>query len=455
MKPFLKFIWVLLSGIAVWGTQRGFSATLTLEQIFASALENNQQLKAATAALEQARALKKEAGRRLFPTISLNANVTQSEHPGYQSLPPALTGGSQMSFFPERLYKFSFDVDQPIYRGGRIWSALRRRELQQAKAEWDQKGVKQKVFAEILQTAWKWSAQNEKWKVLKESKDRQKEFVRLTRRRLRAGNAREYELLQGEADLISYGPRMSEVEESQITLKESLVVLAGLQPRDTFPESFFFLSDKTPRAELKGHFLEVSRQNNPELRSAQLATELAVVNKAIQLGEHYPSVSVRGSYGWSTPERSEIGSGEAQTSTLSLVLNVPLFSGLTSVQLRRAGQMGIRVAEAGYRSSLDRQRVRIAGGRLALVASGNRLTQSRQWHQKTKKALHEVIESYEVGLTSNLQVVQLQASRERAALAEIGARLDYHQKFLDWKLALGQSIEEWAKGLAGTHRKGP
>ena len=455
VKQFVIFIWVMLAGLILVETPSVGASTLSLEQIFASAIESNQELKASTASLEQARALEKEAGRRLFPSISLRASITDQELPGYQSIPAALTGGIQVDLFPSRLYGASFEVDQPIYLGGRIWNAWRMRELQRAKAEWDQRAAKQKVLGELLQTAWGWSAQTEMLQVLDESKARQKEFVRLTRRRLRAGNAREYELLQGEADLLSYGPRMSEVSERQATLKESLVILAGLSGNETWPTSFFFPSDKAPKVDLKGDFLELSRQSNPELRSAELGIHLATIDRSLNMGEHRPSVSLRGSWGWSTPEQSEIGESDAQSSSVSLVVNIPLFSGLSSVQVRRAGQLGIHAAEAAYRSALDRQKVRIEDGRLALVASGRRLGQSHKWRQKADKALREGIKSYKVGLTSNLQVVQLQAARERAALAEIQSRLDHHQKFLNWKLALGHPIEDWAKGLTGAHHKGP
>ncbi|MCB0364331.1 MAG: TolC family protein [Bdellovibrionaceae bacterium] len=455
MKQLVKILRSLLP-ILLWLPVESASAsasTLNLNQIFLSTIENNQELKAAQSTLEQARAWEKEAGRHLFPSVSLNANVTHQEYPGYQSLPAGLAPG--VDLFPTRLYGASFDVDQPIYLGGRIWNAWRFREVQRQKAEWDQRATQQKVLAEILQLVWNWSAQSEILKVLGESKDRQEEFVRLTRRRLKTGNAREYELLQGEADLISYEPRMSEIKERLISLQKGIQVLSGIPKTSVFPASFFSQSDKSPKIEVRGEFLQRSREQNPELRAAELGIQLARLNREIDLGEHRPSVSIKGRWGWSSPDRGDIGSESAKSSSLTLQLSVPLFSGLTSLEVKRAGQSGIQAAEAAYQSALDRQLIRLEEGKAALVASGQRLGQSRQWRQKAEKALAEGIKSYRVGLTSNFQVVQLQAARERAALGEIQSRLDHHVKFLNWKLALGEPVEEWSKGLTTPHIKGP
>ncbi|MCB0384152.1 MAG: TolC family protein [Bdellovibrionales bacterium] len=453
MKQLVKIMGTLGPIVLFFVGVQGFASPLKLDQIFHSTLETNQELKAARSALDQARAWEKEASRRLFPSISFNASVTHQELPGYQTLPPGLAPG--VDLFPSRLYGASFDLDQPIYLGGRIWNAWRLREVQREKAEWDLRAAQQKVLAEILQLVWNWSAQSEVLKVLGESKARQEEFVRLTRRRLKTGNAREYELLQGEADLISYEPRMSEIGEHLTSLRKSIEVLAGLPAGSSFPESFFSPSEAKPRVEVSGDFLQRSREHNPELRGAELGIQLARLDREINLGEHRPSVSLRGRWGWSSPDRDDIGSEDGKSSSLTLQLSVPVFSGLTSLEVKRAGQAGIQSAESAFQSALDRQLVRLEEGKTALVASGQRLGQSRQWRQKAEKALAEGIKSYRVGLTSNLQVVQLQAARERAALGEIQSRLDHHVKFLNWKLALGEPVEEWSKALTTPHQKGP
>ena len=75
------------------------------------------------------------------------------------------------------------------------------------------------------------------------------------------------------------------------------------------------------------------------------------------------------------------------------------------------------------------------------------MRQAEAWAKKANKAVDLGLKNYRLGLISNTQVVQLQASRERAALSFASAQRDFHIAYINWNILIGKDIQNAYKGL--------
>lgn len=112
-------------------------------------------------------------------------------------------------------------LNQSIYRGGQIWRAwsLRKEAIQTAKFSYFEQ--EQKLVTNILQLAVSLYTAEKIMNVLEESKEIQKQFLEIVKKRSLRGATKDFEVSQAEGDYYSY--------ESKISQQKSIIQQAKLQ----------------------------------------------------------------------------------------------------------------------------------------------------------------------------------------------------------------------------------
>lgn len=376
----------------------------------------------------------KEARALLFPDLSLNGSVTHGKFSSF-SMGSGAAFGALADARPT-LWKGTLRLDQPLYRGGQIRQAYRLRQVQENRARIQVLGSSNSQLVSVLQLALTLHSQQREIEVLMQSQKTQNRFLKLTRIRRQKGVARAFEVAQAEADFLSFAPRLEMGRSHERSLKYQLSLLLEMDQLTPIQV------DRPKPLQLKGFSSELgyAQKRHPDILGAQYNKEMASIQKHLDMGEHYPSLSLFGELGYQKVEPEKYDVGDKDSYTVGLNLKIPLFSGLSSLHTRRAAVALERASSKELSQAEINLKDQLYGAYQDLEASQKAWQQSEQWTKKANKAYELGLQSYRLGVISNVQIVQLQAGRERAELQEIKAREGYHLALIRWLAASGEDI---------------
>ena len=72
---------------------------------------------------------------------------------------------------------------------------------------------------------------------------------------------------------------------------------------------------------------------------------MAETQKKMIMGEHLPSLVLNGEMGWSSEKASSLFDSQNKSHSYSVLLTIPIFSGLSSVYAKQSAESKIHVAE--------------------------------------------------------------------------------------------------------------
>jgi outer membrane protein len=196
---------------------------------------------------------------------------------------------------------------------------------------------------------------------------------------------------------------------------------------------------------------DVALKQNLQLRAFRFATEVAQQNIRIQRSGHLPTLDIVASRSHSSGGGNTI-TGESDTNSIALQLNVPLFTGgLTTEKTREAIYLYDQA-----RSDLEKQRrstVRQIRDAYRGVLSGiSRVKALLQATVSNRSALETTQAGFEVGTRTIVDVLVAQRELFRAQRDYAQARYDYLLNTLRLKQAAGnlvvgdlQKINQWLR----------
>lgn len=413
-----------------------FALVFQFDLVFASPsgwvkefVRSSDGIQAARESSYSAEQLRKQAKSRFFPSVYLEGTYRK------QKVPVALGGSSP--FFPNKTFDAGVVVEQPVFLGGRIWAGVSQRRIL-AKIEKQklrqEKNDQISAFLDLLFEREKASRQRI---VIAESSERLKAFVRSTQKKVRLGNAKSFELSQSIANQHSYLPRLESLKTQEKVLLSQVLSLVE-NPPSKMESSLLSLDE----VKIKIKVLESREAKiHPQLIQAEESVELAKSNKNLELGEHYPSLSLRGKWGYRAVDRETLFESESKASELSVAVTIPLFSGLSSVYTRRSKTAEIYAAERKKILAKKNLLVQQTSQRDQLK---NLLVQAKhidKWRVNAQKALSLGLKSYRLGVIDNFQVVNLQQAKEQAETAFVDLLFVLNKTLKSWAIASGEDLE--------------
>ncbi|MCB0392647.1 MAG: TolC family protein, partial [Bdellovibrionales bacterium] len=184
-------------------------------------------------------------------------------------------------------------------------------------------------------------------------------------------------------------------------------------------------------------------QNRPDVELAKQKVLMAELEKKINLGEHYPSLSLQGSWGYQAKEQEDLLESRSSNHTVSLNLRIPLFSGLTSLAKRRADEAKILAAKMNLRHLQDQSTMEIKNTEQKFNQAQLVLFANKKWSQEAQKAINKGLRSYKLGVISSFQVVQLQKGYEGAAMSYWQSLQSYYKEKMAWVVARGIPLKQF------------
>jgi multidrug efflux system outer membrane protein len=395
-----------------WDTWRDPALTRLVER----ALERNRDIQFAVARIEETRALLGPAAYAELPQLSVAANTGRERLP--QSYRFALPPGTDRDV---RLYGTAVSASYELDLWGRLRSLQSAVRADFLASRYARETVAITLVGEVAQTYFDILAARQQLALTRDTLERRRAFLDLTRRRFDGGRASAVEVARAEGNLLGVQSRLPGLEQQLAQLENRLAVLVGTggdEAGSLVPVAAALPAPPEVPAGLPSALLE----RRPDLLAAQQELEAASFRADAQRAALLPTISLTASLGLQSRSLGDLLSGSATTFALGAGILQPLIDAsrntfLVQAQEARERQALIRyqrVAEQALREVSDAliARSRQAELRDTLAAQVTALARAA--------ALAEA--RFKAGAAAYFEVLDAQSELLAAQLAENDAR---------------------------------
>jgi outer membrane protein len=428
MKSMKRFILILMS----------FSATFSLQAedlmtIYQLALQNDPQLQAAKEQLSAARESKSLARSQLLPTIGLGAtyDAVRREYKTLQGAPYDDESTSHDK-------AIALSLTQPIYRRDRLLqleqsnSTIAQAEAEYAAAEIDLMVRSTTTYFNIL------SAEDD-LRVAKAEREATGRQLEQAQQRFDVGLIAITDVHEAQAAFDA--ARASEIaaENSLDNAWEALFEIIGPQSKQALAKLGEELALNPPVPNVLQEWSDTAQQQNYSIIAARAGLESLKQEIDVSRSGHYPTLDLVGGY---TVNRSDSDNAtEADTGTIGLSLEVPIYTGgAVSAQTRQA-QANFRASQQGLdqtRRAVNRQVRDAYRGVLSTISQVEALKAATI---SAQSALESTQAGYEVGTRTIVDVLNVQRNLFSSQRDYLNSRYSYIINGLNLKSAAGTLSE--------------
>jgi len=377
-----------------------------LNGLEADAAAANQQLKAAVAAFQQARAFVDVSRAGLFPHVGLSPSLVRERDSAYRPVNGFAAGFANN---PYNTYSVPLDASYEVDIWGQVRRAVESVRASAAASADDVETVRLGIQAEVATDFFALHALDAEIELLKSSVEVFQKSLELTRNRRAGGIATDLDVAQAETVLKTTEALLPVTTLERVRTEHALAVLTG-RPVSGFniPERSLTLEPPILPAGLPSELLE----RRPDIAAAERRVAAANASVGAAKAAFYPQVELNGVAGFESVSAGTLFSWPSRFWSLGPSITAPLFEG---GQLRA----GLRQSRAAYDQTvaLYRQSVLSAFGEVEDNLAAQQLLVSEYAAQiaalkSAQKTLEIANNRYRAGLVTYLEV----ATAQNAAL---------------------------------------
>jgi outer membrane protein len=393
----------------------------TLADCYAAALERSDTLAVESERLRQAEARIRQARGAALPTLAMTGAYLVQQASGEDPL--------RRAFAPTTQPSARVTVTQPLFRGFREFAALRTarhlRDAQAAARRWAEILLYEDVVAAFHETL----AAEHEVASLEAQTGVYDRLVADLERRAATGRSREGEVLAARAARARTAAQLAAARGREAAARETLRFLTGFGPDRVLATP---AGDPAPLGGLADYLAGAA--GRPDVTAAEARREAAGEDVAVARGARWPALDLVGNYHLVRSGFLEDIRWDAQ-----VALTVPIFNG---------GVTGARVLEAESRhreSGREAERVR-RGAELEIRTAYAQAAAAEREVEALRAAAAAAAASetrqraeYDLGLVSNLAVLEAVAGRLEAERALVRAELGLRAARLRLDAAAGRA----------------
>lgn len=390
-----------------------------LDRLVVDALGANQDLRAALARVEAARAVVREAFAPLLPSISTigayqyvrippNAVGAGSASSGAGGSPsgggtsaPAAFGGQPFQTFAG-VGVLSWELD--------LWGKVRRQLESQNAAEVateeDRKATEVSVVADVASAYFDVGEADAELSIEREAVATREETLAIVRKRADAGFATELEVRRAEGELASARAQLPDAEARRAVAEHKLAILTGHLPELRFegrPPAEFETPPEVPVG-VPATLLE----RRPDVRAAEARLVSANAGIGQAIAGFFPSVGLQGIAGYVSLDARTFAQPGSQLWAAGPIVRLPIFEGgRTQAQVREA-EARTDEARAQYHAVVLRAFGEVADAVVRLSTDRRIRDEQTAEVEADRRALEVARTQYERGLALYLDVLDVQ-----------------------------------------------
>ena len=425
-----------------------FAGADDLGAIYQQALKNDPLIREAEANRLAARESKPQALSALLPQLTGDLGYANSDSDGSSPFGPQ----GQPGDFARTADRNSWGVTlrQSVFRW-QNWAALKRADAESAQAEADYHAAQQDLILRTSEAYFNVLAAQDTLEAAEAAHDAIEHQLEQSNKRFEVGLIAVTDVQEAKAAFDSATAALIQAKRNLATAQEQLRELTG----STFEE----LSRPGPDMPLAGpnpanaeDWVKIAMDQNARLTSSRLAADITRQDVSSERGGHFPSLDLVASRSSVDIQSDLVTNGissqndsDAMDTTISLQMNVPIYSG---------GATSSRVRQAQYRHQAARERLEHTAREteretrdayLGVNAEVARVQSLRQAVESAKTALQATEAGYEVGTRTSVDVLEARRRLFDSQTIYARSRYDYLLNVLRLQLAAG-TLDD--KGIA-------
>ncbi len=388
-----------------------------LNKLESQALRSNQNLKAAVARVDQARATARVARSEFLPNLNLDPSFARQRYSPNQD--PSF-GNITANTFSMPL-DLSYEVD--------LWGRVRR-SFESARADAQASlaefyGVLLTLQSDVAENYFAIRALDAEIATVTGTVDLRKEQVQLVRSRFDGGIGSDLDVARAETELATTEAEAASLAQRRAQLENAIAILTGNNP-SSFSLAAGTNSWAPQPPEIPAGLPADLLERRPDVAEAERQLASANARIGVAKAAFFPVLTLTGSGGFVSGDIDSLFKWDSRTWSIGPSLSLPLFAGGRNRANYRRSQAAREESIALYR-----QRVLIAFGEVENSLSGiHYLNQQAEAQQRAvtnaRRAADLATDRYRSGIVSYLEVVDasreaLQSERANAQLA--GQRL--------------------------------
>jgi len=380
-----------------------------------NALANNQDLRAALARVDQARAAARMTRSQFFPELSLDPAVSRQRVSGNEPVP-----------FPIKLkpiYLNSFQVPLDLSYEVDLWGRVRRSfESAHAQAQAsaaDCQNVLLTLTADVAVNYFLVRSLDSQIATLDRLVQLRGDAVRIFNARFAAGTIPEMDAAQAVADLAATKSELADTARQRAETLDALALLCG-QPASSFTLAGGPLAETPPLVPIGLPSSVLERR--PDIAAAERALAAKNAQIGVARAAYFPVVRLTGQAGYLSGEANNLFNMDSLTFSLGPSASLPIFTaGRTAAEVRQA-QAACQEALAKYQQSALTAFKEVEDS-LAQITFGNQQADSQKEALASARRVSQLTQARsDAGVLTglefdNAQCLVLQQEEQTAALS--------------------------------------
>jgi len=381
----------------------------------------------------------------LLPQINFDIFYTKSEQEIRNSSRPALIPNDAFKVDTDG-YKLS--LNQSIYKHD-LYLKLEQADLNIAKANVDFETQKQLLLSHISQAYFDVLAAQDNIKFTQSEKKAIEQQLKQAQQRFNAGLNAITDVKEAQAHFdIAVANEISAQNQLAISL-ETLQTQTG-EIKTSLKSLSHDIPLLNPEPNNMGEWVLTASKNNPALKAAQYALQTTQKEIDISRAGHYPSLGLSAQRSFSSPNNSSFVVRDSIDTSITLNLNVPIYSGgNTSAKKRQA--IANKNKQQALLNKVSRQTTQqCRNSFLGMHSSIARVRALQRALESTQVAYQATQTGFDAGIRTSVEVLTALREQYRAERDYAQARYDYIMQLLGLKQAAGilnvddiKQINQW------------
>jgi outer membrane protein TolC len=419
----------------------------SLEKCIEIALLNKESLKSAALDVQSAAAGARGSLSNILPTISYGNSWSETHSPTGSILSEIELMDSTFLFSSpyggvSNMFGSSFSLRQPIYDGGQWLNQIRSANNSLIITQQLARQQEINVILNVHQSFYQRLKAQQLLEVAKKNLNLARQQVSLVKTQFELGAVRKTDLLKTQ---VLQGRAQSDVLIQETNLRNAKLALRnslGLMGSDVYFEITDLGQPLLPVPELEQSVSEMV-EYNPTLFVYRSQISGAELNRKILIGTRLPNLSASLSYGTTSDEFDSMTQLDDWSSSVSLSLSVPIFTGYSLSTKQQQAELNVRKQQYDYLTQKHNLQVQLGNLINALENYQELIPISEQVLASAEEDLNLVQERYSLGSSTILEVLDAQVSVSQARSSLVSIKYDARTQEAQLRALLGTLDQDY------------
>jgi len=419
----------------------------SLEKCIEIALLNKESLKSAALDVQSAAAGARGSLSNILPTISYGNSWSETHSPTGSILSEIELMDSTFLFSSpyggvSNTFGSSFSLRQPIYDGGQWLNQIRSANNSLIITQQLARQQEINVILNVHQSFYQRLKAQQLLEVAKKNLNLARQQVSLVKTQFELGAVKKTDLLKTQ---VLQGRAQSDVLIQETNLRNAKLALRnslGLMGSDVYFEITDLGQPLLPVPELEQSVSEMV-EYNPTLFVYRSQISGAELNRKILIGTRLPNLSASLSYGTTSDEFDSMTQLDDWSSSVSLSLSVPIFTGYSLSTKQQQAELNVRKQQYDYLTQKHNLQVQLGNLINALENYQELIPISEQVLASAEEDLNLVQERYSLGSATILEVLDAQVSVSQARSSLVSIKYDARTQEAQLRALLGTLDQDY------------